>query len=389
MDDNAPEGGGSASTLDRRTLLAGAAGAALAATTGTARAQQATPSASPMASPVADLAAAGGPKFGFVLAHEQFRTPDLVEFAVLAEQAGFDEVWTSDHSHPWQDNQGHAMFPWITLALIGARTERIVFGTGVTCPTYRHVPSQVAQAFASLGVMSPGRVYLGAGTGEALNELAFAGAFGPYQERADRWVEAIDLIRRLWSGDWVEFQGTYYQAPVTKLYDVPEQPIPIYMAASGPNSARLAGQHGDGWITGAADLLKKPELLRAFREGAAAAGKDPLTLPVRAESFVTVGGEAEAREAARLWHFTPKSWTKDFLYDPDPRSIQRKAEEQIPLEEVYQDWPIGEDPAPHVEGITELLRAGASHVYIHSGQQDQRKVIEFYGSEVLPRVRGA
>lgn len=327
------------------------------------------------------------PSFGFVLSHEQFQTQDLVEFGVLAEQAGFDEVWVSDHSHPWQDNQGHSMFPWLTMALVGARTERIIIGTGVTCPLYRHHPTQVAQAFASLGVLYPGRIYLGVGTGEALNEMAFTRQFGPYQERAERWVEAIELIRQLWSGEWLSHDGPYYQAPETRLYDVPEVPVPIYMAASGPNSAQLAGEYGDGWITGAADLKQKPELLRAFQESARANGKDPALLPVRVETLVAVGNEEVARAAASLWHFQPKAWTRDFLYDGDPRSIQRKAEEQIPLEEVYQDWPISEDPAVHQQALRQVLDAGATHVYVHSGQQDQRKVIEFYGSEVLPALR--
>lgn len=370
------------SSVDRRSLLGGAAGVALGLAAHSAAAQEASPVATPLTGP------GDGPKFGFVLSHEQFPTQDLLEFAVMAEQAGFDELWTSDHSHPWQDNEGHSMFPWLTLALIGERTERIVFGTGVTCPTYRHHPSQVAQVFASLAVLYPGRVFLGTGTGEALNEMAFTGEFGPYQERADRWVEAIELIRQMWSGDWIEFAGTYYQDPVTKLYDVPEQAVPIYMAASGPNSAKLAGQYGDGWITGAADLLKKPELLTAFQDAAAAAGKDPATLPIRAEAFVVVGDEADAQYAASRWRFTPKGWTKDFLYEPDPREIQRKADARIPLEEVYQDWPVSEDPEVHAQAMQELLDSGATHVYIHGGQEDQRKVIQFYGEQVLPLLRG-
>ncbi|MGI8405588.1 MAG: LLM class flavin-dependent oxidoreductase [Thermomicrobiales bacterium] len=273
--------------------------------------------------------------------------------------------------------------------MLGERTSRIVFGTAVTCPTYRHHPSQVAQVFASLGVLYPGRIYLGTGTGEAVNELASTGSWEPYQKRADRWVEAIEVIRQLWKGDWIQHKGTYYQLPVAKLYDVPAQPLPIYMAASGPNSARLVGQLGDGWITGASDLMQKPKLMQAFREGAQAAGRDPDSLPIRAETYVVVGGEEDARAAASRWHFTPKAWTKDFLWEPDPREMQRKAEAQIPLEEVYKSWPVSEDPAVHVAAIQKVLEADASHIYIHSGQSDQRKVIDFYGNQVLPMLRNA
>ena len=381
--------------VNRRTFVAGAAAiGAASALTGSALAQDATPASDTSATPSSQAAASqiatreGAPKFGFVLSHEQFRTPDLLDFAVGAEQAGFDEIWMSDHFQPWQDNEGHAMFPWLTMALVGERTSKIVFGTGVTCPTYRHHPSQVAQVFASLGVLYPGRVFLGAGTGEALNELAATGQWAPYEERSARWVEAIELIRKLWKGDWIEHKGDYYQVPIAKLYDVPDQPVPVFMAASGPKSARLVGQHADGWITGAADLLKKPQLKEAFQEGARAAGKDPATMPVRAETFVVVGGEEEATYAAKRWNFTPKSWTKNLLWEPDPRKIERKAADEISLKEVSKDWPVSEDPAVHVEAIQKVIDAGASHVYIHSGQADQHNVIEFYGDKVLPLLRG-
>ncbi|MDF2703789.1 MAG: F420-dependent glucose-6-phosphate dehydrogenase Fgd2 [Rubrobacteraceae bacterium] len=325
-------------------------------------------------------------RFGFGLLHEQLSAQELIEHGVLAEQAGFDMVWTSDHFHPWQDNEGHSMFPWMTLALLGQRTSRVLLGTGVTCPIYRHPPSEVAQAFASLGIFYPGRVFLGVGTGEALNERAGTGTFGPYQERADRLVEAVQLIRRLWTGEPTSYDGAYYRTENARLYDVPERPIPIYVAASGPKSARLAGEHGDGWIGGAADIENK-ELQSAFREGAEAAGKDSESMPKIAALFVVVGGEEEAAYAADLWRFTVNPWDPDLLYDPDPRSIQRKAEEKYSLEDVYEGWSVGEDPEKHARRMQDVLDAGATRIFILSGQQDQRRLIDFYGSEVLPRLR--
>lgn len=148
---------------------------------------------------------------GFVLSHEQFRTDRLVAQAQAAEEAGFHHVWASDHIQPWQDNQGHSMFPWLTLALVGSATSRISFGTGVTCPTYRYHPATVAHAFASLAILNPGRVFLGVGTGERLNEQATTNAYGDYTERHDRLVEAIDLIRRLWSGSRISFSGDTFR----------------------------------------------------------------------------------------------------------------------------------------------------------------------------------
>src|SRR5690348_10631884 len=143
------------------------------------------------------------PRVGFVLAHEQFPAPRLVELGVSAEQAGFDELWTSDHFHPWQDNQSHAGQAWITLAALGQRTHSVRFGTGVTCPTFRYRPPIVAQAFASLGVFYPGRVFLGVGSGEALNEQPAGGGWADAHERSERMREAVEVIRKLWTGQWV------------------------------------------------------------------------------------------------------------------------------------------------------------------------------------------
>ncbi|HUO37332.1 MAG TPA: TIGR03557 family F420-dependent LLM class oxidoreductase, partial [Mycobacterium sp.] len=247
--------------LAAATGLIGAAGMA-----GACSSRPATPPGAPATRPV-----------GFVLSHEQFRTPDLIDQAVAAEQAGFAYLWASDHLQPWQDNEGHSMFPWFTLALAGQRTSRITFGTGVTCPIYRYHPAIVAQAFASLAILSPGRVFLGVGTGEQLNEQAATNYYGPYQERHDRLIEAITLIRQLWSGQRVSFQGRYFATNQLKLYDLPQSPPPIFVAASGPKSAALAGQYGDGWITQAAGV-KDPKLVGAFQQGAQASGRDPNTL---------------------------------------------------------------------------------------------------------------
>lgn len=186
---------------------------------------------------------------GLALNHEQFRTQDLVSYAEHGEQSGFARVWFSDHLQPWQDNQGHSMSPWLTLALATERLTHAALGTGVTCPLYRHPPAEVAQTFASLELLAPGRVFLGVGTGEAVNEQAGTGQYGRYRERHDRLVEAIQLIRQLWTGERVTFNGRFYKTDRLKLYDVPPTPPPIMVAASGPKSARLAGEHGDGWIT--------------------------------------------------------------------------------------------------------------------------------------------
>lgn len=320
----------------------------------------------------------------FVLPSEQFPNTELVELGVLAEQAGFDAVWTSDHFQPWQDNQGHASFAWVTLAALGQRTSRILLGTGVTCPSFRYHPTIVAQAFASLGTLYPGRVFLGVGAGEALNEVAAGGGWGSWAERGGRLAEAVELIRRLWTGEWVEFHGRYYSVPHARLYDVPRQPIPIYMAASGPKSMYLAGHYGDGLVTDGERALK-PELRQTFEQGARAAGKDPRTMPILAETMVVAGSQEEARRYAPIWQFMPHSWDR-YVGDPDPVDIERRARRDVKVDELIQKWPIGEDPQVHVQAIQQLIDGGVTHVFIHSPQADLRGVIEFYGRDVLPKL---
>jgi TAT-translocated FGD2 family F420-dependent dehydrogenase len=317
----------------------------------------------------------------YVLSHEQFPVGQLLDFGVAAEKAGFDGIATSDHFQPWQDNEGHAGFAWVTLAALAQRTTRLHFGTGVTCPSYRYRPAIVAQAFATLSALAPGRVYLGIGSGEALNEQAATGEWGEYEERAERMVEAVSIIRQLWTGNQVRHEGTHFQVQ-GRLYDPPAQPIPLYIAAAGERSMAIAARYGDGLV---ADVAKG-SVRETFEAEVRRAGRDPDPMPIMTEMFTVVGDRNEATAGAALWRFQPESWKKRLLYDPDPRSIERKAQD-IPLESVYQDWPIGTDPEVHVQAIRKLVQAGATIVNIHSVQPDQQRAIEFYGREVLPRLR--
>lgn len=326
-------------------------------------------------------------KIGYFLAHEQFAPTSLVESAVEAERAGFDSVWASDHFHPWQENQGHAANAWLTLAAIGQRTSNVMLGTAVTCPIYRNRPALVAQAFATLGVLYPYRVFLGVGTGEAVNEMPAGGGWGPYRERIVRLREAVTLIRRLWDEDRVSHRGQAFPIANAKIYDKPKTRVPIYIAASGPRSAFLAGEIGDGWMTGSGTLLEREDVVRAFRRGgaarsAAARGNEPEVL---VEQYVFVGDEDEAYEAAPLWQFGPvENLVRDM---DDPREIQATAEAESSLDDVVKRWLVSRDPADHVSQLRKLFEAGATHVAIHSAQPDQRRLIDFYGREVLPAVR--
>jgi TAT-translocated FGD2 family F420-dependent dehydrogenase len=324
----------------------------------------------------------GGKMLGFMLAHEQFTAPQLLDLGAAAEAAGFDLLATSDHFQPWQANEAHAGEAWVTLGALGQRTQRVWMGPTVTCPILRYDPAVVAQTFASLSTLTPGRIFLGVGSGEALNEQAATGQWPQWPERWERLIESLSIIRQLWSGKDVDHHGKYYSVKA-RLYDPPPQPIPLLTAANGPKAMRLAGQHGDGLIT---DPKTWKEHKAQFESGARQAGRNPASLPVLIEHYVVVGDQKDAEAAAQLWRFGPKAF-KGYHNIPDPVEIQRRAEAEIPLPKVYGDWPIGTDPEVHAKAAIELFNSGATIVNIHTGQPDQMRVIEFYGREVLPRVR--
>jgi TAT-translocated FGD2 family F420-dependent dehydrogenase len=325
------------------------------------------------------------PFIGYHGGAEQFAPSELVELAVAAERAGFQGISLSDHLHPWQENQGHAGHAWMTLAAIGAHTERLLLRTSVTCPIYRYHPVEVAHAFATLAVLYPERVFLGVGTGEAINE-AVASGWGPYRERADRLVEAVRLIRRLWAEEYVDFEGRYYQVRGARLFDKPAAPPPIYVAASGPRSAAIAGRESDGWITDPGTARNRPDVRDAFLDAARAAGKPADGLARVVELWCVAGDREEALACAPLWQFLPVF--PDVVNVAGPRNVQRVAMEKATPERVVDGWLVSDDPYVHVAAIRDLAAIGATHIFVHSPQPDQRKVIEFYGERVIPALRG-
>lgn len=318
--------------------------------------------------------------FSYMLASEQFPTTELVRLGGLASKAGFHVLSTSDHFQPWQDNEGQTGQAWVTMSAMGAQTTSMM-GTTVTCPTMRYNPAVVAEAFATLSHLYPSRVFLGVGSGEALNEQAATGMWPKWQERWDRLVEAMTVIRQLWSGQEVSFKGRFYTVEA-KLCDPPARPIPLLAAANGKKSMALAGQHADGLITDPITWMQhKSEWENAARE----AGKNPETMPVLVEQFVVVGDQSEAQRAAELWRFGPKAF-KSLYNVPGPADIRQQADTTTPIEEVLKSWAISTDPEVHIRKVHELFDSGVSIVNIHSGQPDQARVIEFYGSKVLPKV---
>ncbi len=216
-------------------------------------------------------------KLGYKASAEQFDPRELVEIAVAAEQHGMESVAVSDHFQPWRNEGGHAPFSLAWMAAVGERTSTISIGTSVMTPTFRYNPAVLAQAFATMGCLYPGRIMIGVGTGEALNEIAtgWTGEWPAFKERFARLRESVDLMRQLWTGDRINFDGEYYTTVDASIYDRPDVPIPVYIAAGGPVVARYAGRAGDGFIctSGKGMELYTEQLIPAVKEGAEKVGR--------------------------------------------------------------------------------------------------------------------
>ena len=250
---------------------------------------------------------------GYKASAEQFGPRELVEYAVRAEELGLDSVTVSDHFLPWRHEGGHAPFALAWMAAVGERTSRVLIGTSVLTPTFRYNPAVIAQAFATMGVLYPGRIMLGVGTGEALNEIAVSGREWPeFKERFARLREAVDLIRNLWTEEGVSSDGPFYPTVDAFIYDRPETPLKIYVAAGGPLVAKYAGRVGDGFIatSGKGMDLYTEKLIPAVKEGAEKAGRNFEQVDRMLEVKLSYDRDAElALENTRFW--APLSLTSE------------------------------------------------------------------------------
>lgn len=329
-------------------------------------------------------------KLGYKASNEQFPPTELLAYSVLAEQMGFDSVFVSDHLQPWRHDGGHAPFAMSWLGALGARTERITIGTSVLTPTFRYHPAIVAQAFATLGCLYPGRVVLGMGTGESMNEVPLGIDWPEGKERFARFREAVALIRQLWSHERVTFEGEYYRTEKATIYDRPEQPVPVYLAGSGPAATRYAGRMGDGYITtsGKAPELYTETLLPAVAEGAAKANRTVADLDMMIEVKVSFDHDRDAAMAAtHFWGalaLTPEQ--KSGI--EDPVEMQRLAD-ALPVERTANRFIVSTDPDEHVAAIRRYLDLGFNHLVFHAPGPDQERFLRLYGAEILPRLRAS
>jgi coenzyme F420-dependent glucose-6-phosphate dehydrogenase len=326
-------------------------------------------------------------RFGYKASAEQFPPRQLIDFSVEAEDLGFEIVAVSDHFQPWRHHGGHAPMALTWLGALGEATQAVTLTTSVLTPTLRYQPAVVAHAFATLACLNPGRVILGIGSGEAMNETPVTGQAWPkFRERSDRLAEAVELIRRLWTEERVTFDGEYYRTEKATIYDRPEQPVPIYIAAGGPKAAALVGRIGDGFIctSGKGEELYH-SLLGAMEEGAREAGRDPGALTRMIEVKVSYDHDLEfARKACEPWAALALT-AEEKGGTEDPIEMERLAEGA--LDRAHTRFIVSDDPDEVVEKIAFYVELGFTELIFHHPGEDQSRALRQFAEDVLPRIR--
>jgi G6PDH family F420-dependent oxidoreductase len=315
-------------------------------------------------------------QIGYKLATEGFAPKELIRQAVLAEQAGFDFVEMSDHYHPWVEAQGHSAFTWSLLSAIAMKTERIGLATGVTCPSVRYHPAIIAQAAATLAIISDGRFTLGAGAGERLNEHVVGLGFPARRVRHERFREALEIIRLLWKGGYRSYDGKYLKLEDARVFDLPEQLPVIAVAASGPESARIAAELGDGLfaVEPDGDLIGT---WRGLGGHGPAYGEMPLAWADDEEKAVQAVLEKNS--------FALTGW-KVMSELPNPVNFEAVTASITP-DQVAAQFACGPDPKRHLQVAQRFVDAGFDHLVAMNAGPDPDGFMDFFASELAAPMR--
>jgi coenzyme F420-dependent glucose-6-phosphate dehydrogenase len=315
-------------------------------------------------------------KIGYTLSSEELGPRELVRNARRAEEVGFDFASISDHFHPWVDRQGNSPFVWAVLGGIAEATERLLVGTGVTCPTVRIHPAIIAQAAATAAAMLPRRFFLGVGSGENLNEHILGDRWPEVDVRQEMLEEAVEVIRLLWQGGLQSHHGRHYTVENARIYTLPEEPPPVMVAGGGPKATELAGRIGDGFF----GLVPDPEVIAQF-ERAGGKGK-----PRFGQLHVCwAESEQEARRTAFEWWPTA-AVSGNLNWELPLPSHFEEAAARATEEQVAENVICGPDPERHLEAVREFADAGYDHVYVHQVGPDQEGFLRFFQRELAPRL---
>ncbi|MDG4811082.1 TIGR03557 family F420-dependent LLM class oxidoreductase [Micromonospora sp. WMMD1120] len=315
-------------------------------------------------------------RIGYKLASEGFGPKEIIRQALRAEEVGFDFVEMSDHFHPWLDVQGHSSFTWTVLGAIAARTERVGLVTGVTCPTVRYHPAIIAQAAATLAIVSDGRFTLGVGAGERLNEHVVGQGFPSVRGRHERLREALEIIRLLWRGGYQSYEGKHLHLEDAQVFDLPDEPPVIAVAASGPASVAIAAELGDGLFA----TEPKPDLVQAYQRGG---GSGPRYAEV---PLAWASDEEQAVRAAwqtSRWAVT--GW-KVMSELPNPVNFEA-ASRTVTNDDIRQQFAVGPDPDVHVAAVRKYADAGFDHLVLQNAGPDPDGFLDFYRDTLADRLR--
>jgi G6PDH family F420-dependent oxidoreductase len=317
-------------------------------------------------------------KIGYFLSSEEFGPQELVKQARMAERAGFDRLWISDHFHPWNEEQGHSPFVWSVIGALSQATSHMKLTTAVTCPTIRLHPVIVAQAAATSALLLEGRFALGLGTGEALNEHILGDRWPEADQRLEMLEEAVEVIRMLWHGGMQSYRGDHYRVEKARIYDLPEQPPPILISGFGLKAIRLAARIGDGYCT----VWPKKEAVEQYRSKA---GEDTLV----AGGMKVCWGQDERAARARAHRLWPSELLPGELAQvlPTPAHFEQ-ASELVSEEMVAEAITCGADIERHLEAIRRYEDAGFDELYIQQVGGEHDGFFDVYSREILPRFQG-
>ena len=324
------------------------------------------------------------PQIGYAAMLEQFHPTELIEYCAAAESAGFSGVMAADHVQPWTPRQGQAAFVWSFMTAAAEHTQGDI-GPGVTCPSFRQHPAMIAQAAATMATMYPGRFWLGLGSGEALNEHVIADYWPEAPERIARMFEAIEIMRKLFSGKDVKHKGDFYQMETMRLWTMPAEPPPIYVATSGPITAEKTGRLCDGIITVGAPEGKIEGIFKRFEKGAREADKDPSAMPRIMQlhlSWAPTDEEALAN-AITEWPNGGMKFPKQDIRSPFDFEQMAKL---VRPEDFEGRMLISSDLEAHRREIQKFADMGFDRVYLHNVGRNQKEWIEVFGREVLPKI---
>jgi coenzyme F420-dependent glucose-6-phosphate dehydrogenase len=326
-------------------------------------------------------------QIGWKAGPEQYPPVELLEYATVADKAGYDLIDVSDHINPWSP-QGQASFTWTWLGAAATQTKRAILSPGVTCPIIRYNPAIIAQAAATMTHFAPQRFWLGLGTGEALNEFAATGEWPSYVERRERLIEAIDLMNKLWSGEEVNYEGNYYQTRKLRLHTPPTSKIPLVISALAPHMAEYAGKLGDGlWSVGG----KKPDLYKGiiqnFEEGAKQAGKDPSRMPRIIELNIGYGNDIDAaiQEQIKYWagSYIPALYEQN-IYTPE---MSEENGEIVGPDAIKKAGCFSSNPQDHIDYAQQHVELGFDCLVFHTSGPDQKAFLESFAHDVMPKLR--